>query len=398
MERPFAVIRCRAHVRRAFHQYRFNLFTRFRLLFAPLFVFALFCFSASPAQAAPTIWLPTPVGERWKVIQGYNCGTHNSWDHYALDLVSAEGKTYGAPVRAAADGEVFVWESKSGTLIVRHGDSFYTQYTHMASKAVEVGSAVKRGDIVGTVGDRGTRGNPHLHFHAFTASGAWASNRQTVPLSFAEGYDFPETGGCSQHQGATIVAGNAAGAAMAGLSFQSEAQPNRWYNQDAVVVFAGTNIARGFSMAWDNDPGGDTPTLSADAARQSQISAVGEGLHTLYVRGWDGNGQSTLSTFGPIGFDTTAPSLAESGELQTVPANTAGAIVRWSPASDAASGVAGYRVYIGADGSGTSEWYVATVEVAAPTLAPGSYTLRVQPVDYAGNTGAWVTVGQVIAQ
>lgn len=398
MERPLAVIRRRAHVRRVSFQRSFILFTRIRWLLASLFVVALFCFSAPPVHAAPTLWLPTPVGERWKIIQGYFCGSHNSWDHYAVDLVSAEGKTYGAPVRASADGEVFVWEAKSGTLILRHGDNFYTQYTHMASKAVGVGATVKRGDVVGTVGDRGAPGTPHLHFHAFTASGAWASHRQTVPLSFAEGYELPETKGCSQHEGETMVAGDTAGVAMAGVRFESPAEPNRWYNHDLQVDFAGAGLARGFSMAWGSDPGGDGPALAADAARQTQIAALGEGLHTLYVRGWDSNGQQTVATFGPIGFDVTAPAAGRTSDPQSVAANTAGVIVRWNPASDVASGVAGYRVYIGSDGNGTSEWYVSVPEAAANPLPPGVHVLRVQPIDFAGNAGAWATVGQVEAR
>ena len=34
-------------------------------------------------------------------------------------------------------------------------------------------------------------------------------------------------------------------------------------------------------------------------------------------------------------------------------------------------------------------------QVEAPALAVGQYLLRIQPLDYAGNAGAWATVGGI---
>jgi murein DD-endopeptidase MepM/ murein hydrolase activator NlpD len=266
--------------------------------------------SAAPDEARPQLWLPTPPGETWKILQGYACGSHNSWDRYSLDLVAAEGRTYDAPVRAAADGTVFVWVRKSGTLILSHGGGFYTMYTHMASATVTAeGRHVARGEVIGTVGDRGSPGTPHLHFTAFTADGAWARNRTSVPLSFAEGYALPEIGGCSQHQGLKVVAGGAA----------------------------------------------------------------------------------------PQPADTTPPTLAALPEPLRAPPATA-AQLTWPAAVDDASGVAGYRIYLGPDPQGTSDWFVPAPEAATPPLSPGSYLLRLQPLDNAGNAGAWLTAATVVVE
>jgi hypothetical protein len=71
-------------------------------------------------------------------------------------------------------------------------------------------------------------------------------------------------------------------------------------------------------------------------------------------------------------------------------------VVRWDAATDAGSGVAGYRIYIGPDPEGTSDWFSALPEVAAPPLAPGRYLLRIQALDYAGNAGAWTTIGEMV--
>jgi murein DD-endopeptidase MepM/ murein hydrolase activator NlpD len=284
-----------------------------RLLLLSLLVFAGLL-PATPALAAPDgtrpqLWLPTPPGETWRILQGYACGSHNSWDRYSLDLAAAEGRTYDAPVRAAADGEAFVWVSKSGTLILSHGSGLYTMYTHMAAANVGVGQRVARGDVIGRVGDRGSPGTPHLHFTAFTAEGAWARNRQSTPLAFAEGYSLPEVGGCNQHGGTKLTAG----------------------------------------------------------------------------------GQAAPPA------DTVPPSVAPLPDALRAPAATP-VPLSWPAGSDDVSGVAGYRIYLGADPEGTSDWFVPTPETQTPPLTPGSYLLRLQPIDNAGNTGAWTTVGTVVVE
>jgi murein DD-endopeptidase MepM/ murein hydrolase activator NlpD len=164
--------------------------------------------AAKPASAAPEIWLPTPPGEPWRVIQGYSCGTHDDWDRYSLDLVNTSGPSRSAPVRAAADGTIWDWVAGSGTLLVKHSDSFYTMYTHMERAVTTTrDSFVARGSVIGAVGDRGAPGTPHLHFTAFTGEGLGArQNRRSLPLAFADGYNLAELGGCNQHGGAILTA------------------------------------------------------------------------------------------------------------------------------------------------------------------------------------------------
>ncbi len=358
-----------------------------------------FFIPAGPAHAASQIWLPTPAGEAWKVVQGYGCGSHNGWDRYSLDLVNADGRTRGAPVRAAADGRIWAWTSKSGTLILDHGAGFYTMYSHMDSVVTtERDLLVTRGTVIGTVGARAAHGMPHLHFTAFTGDGPAASHRRSVPLAFGEGYDLPEIGGCSQHGGETLVAGGQALSAIsAGVRFNSEAELNRWYNADKQVAFHMPAGARGFSQAWDRDPNSDAPEFAHTDAGYLQIAQAGEGLHMVKVRFWDDAGQPAVATYGPIGYDVTPP--------QSVPAHApiglaagAPARIQWSAAGDNGSGVAGYRIYIGSDQNGESDWFTPAPQIEAPALAPGQYLLRIQPLDYAGNAGMWATVSQIAVQ
>src|SRR5262245_5312553 len=160
----------------------------------------------------PSLQLPTPPGQPWRVIQGYGCGTHDDWDFYSLDLVAVRGESAGAPVYAAAAGLIMAWVEPSGTLILDHGDGFYTMYTHMASALnTQRGQAIARGAQIGIVGDRGAPGTPHLHFTAYTADGPWGrGTRRSLPLRFVEGYDLPDIGGCNQHAGEELVSGNRA--------------------------------------------------------------------------------------------------------------------------------------------------------------------------------------------
>ena len=349
------------------------------------------------AHAMPQLWLPTPAGEAWKVLQGYGCGSHNGWDRYSLDLINANGRTRGAPVRAAADGRIWAWTSKSGTLILDHGAGFYTMYSHMDSVVTtERDLLVTRGTVIGTVGARAAHGTPHLHFTAFTGDGPAAAHRRSTPLAFGEGYDLPEIGGCGQHGGATLVAGGQARSAIsAGVSFRSEAELNHWYNADKQIAFSLPAGARGFSQAWDHDPKGDTPEFAHADAGYLQIAQAGEGLHTVKVRLWDDSGQPAVATYGPIGYDVTPPQPVPT-HAPIVLAAGAPAAIQWSAADDNGSGVAGYRVYIGSDPNGESNWFISTPQIEAPALAVGRYLLRIQPLDYAGNAGAWATVGQIV--
>ena len=241
----------------------YSIIARIRVVLAAILItlFSIFIpaqpLYAAPSSAAPQLSLPTPVAQPWTIIQGYACGTHNSWDRYSLDLASANGKTYGAPVHAAADGTIMVWVPKSGTLILRHSGGLFTMYTHMSSVvSTKEGKYFKRGEIIGAVGDRGSPGTPHLHFTAFTGDGEWASNRHSIPLSFVDGYNLKDLGGCSQHQGKKLIAGGPL-VAIDGLGFESSLSPGIWTNQDTTILFGGSAAARGLSVGWGKDPGGE---------------------------------------------------------------------------------------------------------------------------------------------
>jgi hypothetical protein len=74
----------------------------------------------------------------------------------------------GTPIYATADGmveEVSVRFSGYGKMImIDHGFGYQTRYAHMHDFAVRQGQKVKRGDLIGYVGNTGLSTAPHLHY------------------------------------------------------------------------------------------------------------------------------------------------------------------------------------------------------------------------------------------
>lgn len=77
----------------------------------------------------------------------------------------------GTPIYATADGVIDrtdVSFSGYGKVIeIDHGFGYRTRYAHMHGFAVRQGQRVKRGDLIGYVGDTGLSTAPHLHYEVF---------------------------------------------------------------------------------------------------------------------------------------------------------------------------------------------------------------------------------------
>jgi murein DD-endopeptidase MepM/ murein hydrolase activator NlpD len=84
--------------------------------------------------------------------------------HAGIDFAAS----IGTPIYATADGKVAVVDVKfSGygkVVEIDHGFGYRTRYAHMHDFAVRVGQNVKRGDLIGYVGNTGLSTAPHLHY------------------------------------------------------------------------------------------------------------------------------------------------------------------------------------------------------------------------------------------
>lgn len=77
----------------------------------------------------------------------------------------------GTPIYATADGivdNVEVSFTGYGKKVeINHGFGYRTRYAHMHAFAVRNGQHVKRGELIGFVGDTGLSTAPHLHYEVF---------------------------------------------------------------------------------------------------------------------------------------------------------------------------------------------------------------------------------------
>ncbi len=83
--------------------------------------------------------------------------------HSGVDVANATG----TPVRSAARGHVVLaeaLESFGNVVMVDHGQGIYTYYLHMQSRVVNVGQTVKRGELLGLMGQEGIATGPHVHW------------------------------------------------------------------------------------------------------------------------------------------------------------------------------------------------------------------------------------------
>ena len=83
--------------------------------------------------------------------------------HSGIDISAKRG----TPIFAPADGIISkVGKSKGlgNTVVISHLNNMQTRYGHMQEILVKKGQSVKRGDVIGTVGNTGRSTGPHLHF------------------------------------------------------------------------------------------------------------------------------------------------------------------------------------------------------------------------------------------
>ena len=93
-------------------------------------------------------------------------GGYSYENHQGTDFVGP----YGTKIFATADGEVVRAEYHGGygnTVTLKHGYGYETLYAHLSKITVKPGTKVKRGDVVGHLGNTGRSTGPHLHYGVY---------------------------------------------------------------------------------------------------------------------------------------------------------------------------------------------------------------------------------------
>lgn len=98
--------------------------------------------------------------------------------HTGIDFAAS----IGTPIYATADGTVDKVEvrfSGYGKMVeIDHGFGYRTRYAHMHDFAVKKGQQVKRGDLIGYVGNTGLSTAPHLHYEVLI------NNKRVDPVHY----------------------------------------------------------------------------------------------------------------------------------------------------------------------------------------------------------------------
>jgi murein DD-endopeptidase MepM/ murein hydrolase activator NlpD len=85
--------------------------------------------------------------------------------HTGVDIANGEG----TGVFAAADGVVAYADRGylyGNLAIIDHGVGVFSAYAHLQSFAVQAGQSVRKGDLIGYMGQSGYVTGPHLHWEA----------------------------------------------------------------------------------------------------------------------------------------------------------------------------------------------------------------------------------------
>ena len=142
-------------------------------------------------KAIPSI---QPISNRnlTRIASGYGLRMHPIYKilkmHKGMDFTAP----VGTEIYSTGDGviERVGWTGGYGkTIMINHGYGYKTRYAHCSKYNCRKGQKVKRGDLIGYVGNTGQSTAPHLHYEVFK------NKKQINPVNFffndlsAEEYD-----------------------------------------------------------------------------------------------------------------------------------------------------------------------------------------------------------------
>ncbi len=114
---------------------------------------------------------PVANKELIALASGFGMRIHPVYKVFKMHTGVDFAATIGTPIYATADGAVDKVEVNfSGygkVLEIDHGFGYRTRYAHMHGFAVGQGQHIKRGDLIGYVGNTGLSTAPHLHYEVF---------------------------------------------------------------------------------------------------------------------------------------------------------------------------------------------------------------------------------------
>jgi len=135
---------------------------------------------AEMLAAIPSIQ-PIPNKDLKRLASGYGPRMHPILKVRRMHAGCDFSAPQGTPIYATGDGEIEKsrWMGDAGnTVVIDHGFGYKTKYFHMSEFKVKRGEKVKRGDIIGYVGNTGLSAAPHCHYEV------WKDGKHINPVNF----------------------------------------------------------------------------------------------------------------------------------------------------------------------------------------------------------------------
>lgn len=84
--------------------------------------------------------------------------------HYGMDFTAPQGTDIYATGDGTVESVIYSRRGYGNHIIINHGFGYKTLYAHLDRPNVRNGQKVKRGDVIGFVGNTGASLAPHLHY------------------------------------------------------------------------------------------------------------------------------------------------------------------------------------------------------------------------------------------
>lgn len=136
--------------------------------------------------------LPIAIKDYGRISAGFGWRIHPIYKtrkfHEGMDFTG----TIGTPIYATGDGEIITADNERGygkKIVIDHGYGYRTVYAHLSAYNVKKRQKVKRGEVIGFLGNTGKSTGPHLHYEVRK------NNRTLDPVNYyfndltAEEYD-----------------------------------------------------------------------------------------------------------------------------------------------------------------------------------------------------------------
>jgi len=118
------------------------------------------CVPSVPPLAPDPVKVHLSSGFGYRTDPVYGGGENHGGQDFATSI--------GTPVYSTGDGVVIQAEYKSNgygnQIVIDHGYGYQTRYAHLSVISVVEGMQVKRGELIGKVGNTGKSTGPHLHY------------------------------------------------------------------------------------------------------------------------------------------------------------------------------------------------------------------------------------------